>query len=86
MEAMQDHLEGRAEKYDTEYRIRTASGEYRWFHDVGGVTERRRWKSTESDGCRHRHHRRKTVEQGSVSATNSSRCSTASSVTISVTI
>lgn len=41
MEAMRDHLEGRAEKYDTEYRIRTASGEYRWFHDVGGVTERR---------------------------------------------
>lgn len=41
MEAMRGHLEGRAEKYDTEYRIRTASGEYRWFHDVGGVTERR---------------------------------------------
>lgn len=41
MEAMRDHLEGRAEKYDTEYRIRTASGEYRWFHDVGGITERR---------------------------------------------
>ena len=41
MEAMRDHLEGRAEKYDTEYRIRTAPGEYRWFHDVGGVTERR---------------------------------------------
>lgn len=41
MEAMRDHLEGRAKKYDTEYRIRTASGEYRWFHDVGGVTERR---------------------------------------------
>jgi PAS domain S-box-containing protein len=40
MEAMRDHVEGRAEKYDTEYRIRTASGEYRWFHDVGGVTER----------------------------------------------
>jgi signal transduction histidine kinase len=41
MEAMRDHLEGRAEKYDTEYRIRAASGEYRWFHDIGGVTTRR---------------------------------------------
>ncbi|WP_052367998.1 PAS domain-containing sensor histidine kinase [Haloferax sp. ATB1] len=41
MDAMRDHLEGRAERYDTEYRIQTASGEYRWFHDVGGITERR---------------------------------------------
>jgi PAS domain S-box-containing protein len=40
MQAMRDHLEGRAEKYDAEYRIRAASGEYRWFHDVGGITER----------------------------------------------
>ncbi len=40
MQAMRDHLEGRAEKYDTEYRIRDADGEYRWFHDIGGVTER----------------------------------------------
>jgi PAS domain S-box-containing protein len=40
MQAMRDHLEGRAEKYDTEYRIRDADGEYRWFHDVGGITER----------------------------------------------
>ncbi|MFB6108820.1 MAG: ATP-binding protein [Haloplanus sp.] len=39
MDAMRDHLEGRAKKYDVEYRIRTASGEYRWFHDAGGVTE-----------------------------------------------
>jgi PAS domain S-box-containing protein len=40
MQAMRDHLEGDAQKYDTEYRIETADGEYRWFHDVGGVTER----------------------------------------------
>ncbi len=40
MEAMRDHFEGRAEKYDVEYRIQTADGEYRWFHDVGGITER----------------------------------------------
>ncbi|MFB6154247.1 MAG: PAS domain-containing protein [Haloferacaceae archaeon] len=40
MEAMRDHLEGRAARYDVEYRIETASGEYHWFHDVGGITER----------------------------------------------
>jgi PAS domain S-box-containing protein len=39
MQAMRDHFAGHAEKYDTEYRIRDADGEYRWFHDVGGVTE-----------------------------------------------
>ncbi len=39
MGAMRDHLEGRAEKYDVEYRIQTADGEYVWFHDIGGVTE-----------------------------------------------
>lgn len=40
MQAMQDHLQGETDKYDTEYRIRDASGEFRWFHDVGGVTRR----------------------------------------------
>lgn len=40
MAAMSDHIEGHAEKYDVEYRIQTADGEYIWFHDVGGVTER----------------------------------------------
>ena len=39
MQAMRDHLEGRAEKYDIEYRIRTADGDYIWFHDIGGVTK-----------------------------------------------
>ncbi len=64
MEAMRDHLEGRAEKYDTEYRIRTASGEYRWFHDVGGITE---WRDDGSPlnvtGVVIDITRRKTVEQ-----------------------
>lgn len=40
MKAMRDHLEGRAERYEVEYRIQTAAGDYRWFRDVGGVTER----------------------------------------------
>ncbi|ELZ65779.1 PAS/PAC sensor protein [Haloferax prahovense DSM 18310] len=64
MEAMRDHLEGRAERYDTEYRIRTASGEYRWFHDVGGITERRDDGSpTKVTGVVINITRRKTVEQ-----------------------
>jgi len=39
MAAMRGHLEGDTEKYDVEYRIETADGSYRWFHDVGGVTQ-----------------------------------------------
>jgi PAS domain S-box-containing protein len=40
MEAMREHLEGRTDRYEVEYRIRTAQGDYRWFRDVGSVTER----------------------------------------------
>jgi PAS domain S-box-containing protein len=40
MQAMRDRLEDRTEKYDVEYRIRTADGSYLWFHDVGGITQR----------------------------------------------
>jgi PAS domain S-box-containing protein len=40
MQAMRDHYRGAADKYDVEYRIRCADGDYRWFHDVGGITER----------------------------------------------
>jgi PAS domain S-box-containing protein len=42
MEAMRAHYRGDATKYDVEYRIRTADGDYRWFHDVGGITRRTR--------------------------------------------
>ena len=35
MNAMHDHLAGQAPTYDTEYRILTSSGEYKWFHDIG---------------------------------------------------
>lgn len=38
MQAMQDHLEGRVENYEIEYRIKTRSGAYRWFRDMGGTT------------------------------------------------
>ena len=39
MQAMRDHLEGEAKKYDTEYRIERRDGSYRWFHDIGGITQ-----------------------------------------------
>ncbi|MFW5714915.1 MAG: PAS domain S-box protein [bacterium] len=40
MSAMRRHLEGKADRYDVEYRILTSSGEYRWFHDVGSIVAR----------------------------------------------
>jgi len=40
MKAMRDHLEGRLPVYNIEYRIRKNTGDYRWFHDVGGITKR----------------------------------------------
>jgi PAS domain S-box-containing protein len=40
MQAMKDHLEGRETRYNTDYRIMTAAGDYRWFRDVGGITRR----------------------------------------------
>ena len=38
MKAMEDHLEGRKERYEAEYRIRKHDGSYKWFRDVGGIT------------------------------------------------
>jgi len=40
MQAMRDHLEGRAETYEVEYRIKTSSGSYKWFRDIGAITEK----------------------------------------------
>jgi PAS domain S-box-containing protein len=40
MTAMREHLEDHDPRYHADYRIRTASGEYRWFRDVGGITRR----------------------------------------------
>ncbi|MGM0441829.1 MAG: two-component system sensor histidine kinase NtrB [Elusimicrobiota bacterium] len=39
MKAMRNHLEGKKERYEVEYRIKKKSGEYKWFRDVGAVTE-----------------------------------------------
>ncbi|MFB6136052.1 MAG: PAS domain-containing protein [Halobacteriaceae archaeon] len=40
MAAMRDHLEGREPRYEVEYRLETADGDYRWLHDAGSVTAR----------------------------------------------
>jgi PAS domain S-box-containing protein len=40
MKAMQDHIDGLANIYDTHYRIKTISGGYKWFHDAGSIVKR----------------------------------------------
>ena len=40
MQAMRDHFSGKALTYDTEYRIQSKTGEYKWFYDIGTVTNR----------------------------------------------
>ena len=40
MQAMRDHLEGRADIYQIDYRIRRADGTYTWYMDRGCILER----------------------------------------------
>jgi PAS domain S-box-containing protein len=40
MAAMRGHLDGTLAEYRADYRIRHAAGGYRWFQDIGRVTER----------------------------------------------
>ena len=40
MQAMRDHLEGRADIYQIDYRIRRADGGYTWYMDRGCILER----------------------------------------------
>lgn len=40
MQAMRAHFEGTADTYEVETRLKTATGEYRWFHDIGRLTEK----------------------------------------------
>jgi PAS domain S-box-containing protein len=40
MQAMRDHLEGKKELYEVDYRIKTKKGGYKWFHDRGSIVER----------------------------------------------
>jgi len=38
MQVMHDHLSGLKKNYETDYRIHTIKGDYRWFHDTGGIS------------------------------------------------
>ena len=40
MGAMRAYLNGETDKYEIEYRIKSASGIYLWFYDIGSVTKR----------------------------------------------
>lgn len=40
MQNMRDHLEGRTDSYDAEYRIASKDGGWRWFYDRGKITRR----------------------------------------------
>ena len=40
MKAMKDHLDGRKNIYEVEYRIKAKNGEYKWFYDRGSVVKR----------------------------------------------
>lgn len=40
MTAMHNHLYGKANRYETEYRISTSAGDYKWFYDVGSISKR----------------------------------------------
>ena len=39
-DALSDHMAGETAYYDTEHRMRTAAGEWKWIRDVGKVVER----------------------------------------------
>jgi diguanylate cyclase (GGDEF)-like protein/PAS domain S-box-containing protein len=39
MDAMRDHLYGKADVYEIEYRIRAKDGKYRWYYDRGKITQ-----------------------------------------------
>jgi PAS domain S-box-containing protein len=40
MTAMRNHFAGKAPTYDTEYRIKTSEGNYKWFYDIGTIVSR----------------------------------------------
>jgi len=40
MKAMNDHLKGKKPLYEVDYRIKTKSGDYKWFHDRGSIVHR----------------------------------------------
>ena len=40
MDAMRKHLEGKSDKYEIEYRIKTKTEDYKWFYDIGSIVKR----------------------------------------------
>jgi PAS domain S-box-containing protein len=38
--AMKDHIRGLSEKYETEYRVLTSTGDYKYFYDIGSISKR----------------------------------------------
>jgi len=40
MNAMRDHLSGKASMYECEYRMKNAGDKYQWFHDAGKIVYR----------------------------------------------
>jgi PAS domain S-box-containing protein len=40
MAAMTNHFKGLVPTYETEYRILTSSGDYRWFYDIGTIVKK----------------------------------------------
>jgi PAS domain S-box-containing protein len=40
MQDMKDHLDGKKDAYDVEYRIKTKNGIYKWYYDKGSIVER----------------------------------------------
>lgn len=40
MQAMMDHLYGKADVYEVEYRIKAKDGSYKWYYDRGKVTKK----------------------------------------------
>lgn len=39
MKAMRDHLIGKENVYEIEYRIKCKNGEYKWYYDIGKITQ-----------------------------------------------
>lgn len=39
MKSMLDHLYAKSDVYETEYRIRTKNGKYKWYYDRGKITQ-----------------------------------------------
>jgi len=40
MKAMHEHLSGKFDRYEVEYRIQTNQGKYEWFYDIGTIVKK----------------------------------------------